>query len=85
MRPNLKNLNLCPYPIYKGWNFFRCGWKEEHLKRLNDICFADEDLLRLRSLLEKIGNKEGTHVNQTKESFFRALDYFGSLSDSLSL
>ena len=51
--------------------------KEESLRRLNGIGFSDEDLLRLRSLLEKMAKKEGTQV---KENFFRALDYFGGLS-----
>ncbi len=55
--------------------------KEESLRRLGDIGFADEDLLRLRSLLEKIAKKEGTHANQVRQNFFRALDYFGSLSE----
>ena len=55
--------------------------KEESLRRLNDIGFSDEDLLRLRNLLEKIAKKEGTHANQVKESFFRALGYFASLSE----
>jgi len=55
--------------------------KEESLRRLNDIGFPDEDLLRLRNLFEKIAKKEGTHANQLKESFFRALDYFVSLSE----
>ena len=55
--------------------------KEESLRRLSDISFSDGDLLRLRSLLEKIAKKEGTHTNQVKENFFRALDYFGSLSE----
>ena len=55
--------------------------KEESLERLNDIGFPDEDLLRLRSLLEKMAEKEGTQVNQVRDSFFRALDYFGSLSE----
>ena len=50
--------------------------KEESLRRLNGIGFSDEDLLRLRSLLEKMAKKEGTQVNQVKENFFRALDYF---------
>ena len=54
--------------------------KEESLRRLNGIGFSDEDLLRLRSLLEKMTKKEGTQVNQVKENFFRALDYFGGLS-----
>ncbi len=54
--------------------------KEESLERLNDIGFPDEDLLRLRSLLEKMAKKEGTQLDQVKDIFFRALDYFGSLS-----
>ena len=55
--------------------------KEESLRRLSDIGFSAEDLLRLGSLLEKIAKKEGTHTNQVKENFFRALDYFASLSE----
>ncbi|MFC1893826.1 hypothetical protein ACFLYR_07385 [Chloroflexota bacterium] len=55
--------------------------KEESLGRLNDIGFLDEDLLRLGRLLERIAKKEGAHTNQVKENFFRALDYFASLSE----
>jgi chromosome segregation ATPase len=55
--------------------------KEESLRRLNDIGFSDEDLLRVRSLLEKMAEKEGTHANEVKENFFRALDYFDTLSE----
>jgi len=55
--------------------------KEESLRRLNDIGFSDEDLLRLRNLLEKIAEKEGTNADQIKESFFHALDYFFSVSE----
>jgi len=55
--------------------------KEESLRRLSDIGFSDEDLLRLRNLLEKIAKKEGSHTNQFKENFFRALDYFAGLSE----
>jgi hypothetical protein len=55
--------------------------KEDSLRRLNDIGLPDEDLLRLRNLLEKIAKKEGTHASQVKENFFRALDHYASLSE----
>jgi chromosome segregation ATPase len=55
--------------------------KEESLRRLNDIGFPDEDLLRLRNLLGKIAKKEGTNANQLKDSFLRALDHYASLSE----
>jgi len=55
--------------------------KEESLRRFSDIGFSDQDLLRLRSLLEKMAKKEGTQANQVKETLFRALDYFGGLSE----
>jgi len=55
--------------------------KEESLGRLNEIGFSDEDFLRLRSLFQKMAKKEGTRVDQVKENFFRALGYFGSLSE----
>lgn len=55
--------------------------KEESLKRLSGIGFSDEALLRLGGLLEKMAKKEGTHANQVRDNFFRALDYFGSLSE----
>ena len=57
------------------------GGKEESLIRLNDIGFLDEDLLRLRNLLEKIAKKEGPKIEQVKENFFHALDYFDSFSE----
>jgi chromosome segregation ATPase len=55
--------------------------KEESLRRLSTLHFSDEDLLCLWSLLEKMANKQVTDIADVKDGFFRALDYFGSLSE----
>ena len=55
--------------------------KEESLRRLNDIGFSDEDLLRLRNLLERMGKKDRSDANQLKADFFSALSSFGDLSE----
>ncbi len=55
--------------------------KEESLKRLNELGFSDEDLLRLSSLVEKMARAGGVDTGDTKSDFFRALDCFGSLSE----
>jgi predicted nucleic acid-binding Zn-ribbon protein len=55
--------------------------KEESLRRLNDIGLADEDLLRLRTFLERMGESEGISPEQVKERFFLALSLFGEVSE----
>ena len=50
--------------------------KEESLRRLNDIDFSDEDLLRLGSFIERTSKSEGISGNQLKEKFFSTLRLF---------
>jgi chromosome segregation ATPase len=54
--------------------------KEESLKRLDDIGFSDEDLLRLSNFIEKTSKKEGISNSQIKEKFFSTLSLFGDIS-----
>jgi chromosome segregation ATPase len=56
--------------------------KEASLIRLNDIGFRDEDLLRLRALIERIAQDSGTGQDDVKERFFAAL---GTLKDVTEL
>jgi len=55
--------------------------KEESLIRLNEIGLADEDLLRLRTFLEKMSENEDIRSDQVKKRFFLALSLFGEVSD----
>ncbi len=55
--------------------------KEESLKRLQDIGFSDEDLLRLQNRLENMGRKDGTDSNKVKADFFATLCFFDDLRD----
>ena len=55
--------------------------KEESLIRLNEIGLADEDLLRLRTFLEKMSGNEGSDCEQVRKRFFLALSLFGEVSD----
>jgi DNA repair exonuclease SbcCD ATPase subunit len=54
--------------------------KEEALKRINEIGLSDEDLLRLRVFLEKMGKGEKSDTEQCKERFFYALSVFKDIS-----
>ena len=42
---------------------------------------ADEDLLRLRTFLEKMSENEGIRSDQVKKRFFLALSLFREVSD----
>jgi FtsZ-binding cell division protein ZapB len=53
--------------------------KEESLARLNNIGFMDEDLLRLRTIIERIAGDNSTDAKGIKERFFVALGSFGDL------
>lgn len=53
--------------------------KEASLTRLNDIGFLDEDLLRLRAILERIGKSTGIGQKGVKETFFAALATFDNI------
>jgi chromosome segregation ATPase/transposase-like protein len=54
---------------------------EESLMRINEIGLADEDLLRLRTLLEKMSENEGIDCEQVKKRFFLTLSLFGEVSE----
>jgi chromosome segregation ATPase len=58
------------------------GGKEESLARLNDIGFLDEDLLRLRTIIERIASDHNADAKEVKERIFLAL---GSCQDLVQL
>ena len=56
--------------------------KEESLARLNEIGFLDEDLLRLRTIIERIASDDNADAKEVRERFFLAL---GSCRDLAQL
>ena len=50
--------------------------KEESLRKLDEMGFSDEDLLRLKAFLEKISKDENNDVTKVKEEFFSALGLY---------
>ena len=50
--------------------------KEESLRKLGEMGFSDEDLLRLKAFLERISKDEDNEVTQVKEKFFSALGLY---------
>jgi predicted nucleic acid-binding Zn-ribbon protein len=54
--------------------------KVESLTRLEYIGFSDEDLIRLRNIIEEMSKKEGDGTN-FKEKFFYALGHFTDLNE----
>jgi chromosome segregation ATPase len=50
--------------------------KEESLIRLNDMGFLDEDLLRLKAILDRTARDSGLGQKEVKERFFTALGTF---------
>jgi len=55
--------------------------KEESLLRLNDIGFLDEDLLRLRAILDRTAKGSGAGQKEVKERFFAALGAFKDIAE----
>jgi hypothetical protein len=51
------------------------------LIRLNDIGFLDEDLLRLRSILDRTAKDSGFSHKEVKERFFAALGAFKDITE----
>ena len=47
--------------------------KEESLRKLSEMGFSDEDLLRLKAFLERISKNENNDAIQVKERFFSVL------------
>jgi len=50
--------------------------KEESLRKLGEMGFSDEDLLRLKAFLERISKDENNDVTRVKEKFFSALGLY---------
>ncbi len=50
--------------------------KEESLRKLGEMGFSDEDLLRLKAFLERISKDENNDVTQVKEKFFSVLGLY---------
>lgn len=63
--------------IRKGKLSSEVDGKEESLRRLNEIGFSDADLLRLKNLFERMGERAGADANRVKSEFFSALSSFG--------
>jgi len=57
------------------------GGKEESLLRLNDVGFLDEDLLRLRTILERTAKDSGAGQKEVKERFFAVLGAFKDITE----
>jgi phage shock protein A len=55
--------------------------KEESLLRLNDIGFLDEDLLRLKAILDRTAEGSGAGQREVKEKFFAALGAFKDITE----
>ncbi len=55
--------------------------KEDSLTRLNDVGFLDEDLLRVRAILERIAKDSGVGQKEVKEKFFMALSAFKGVTE----
>ena len=54
--------------------------KEKALKRLQELNFSEEDLLRLRNTVERMAKKGGISPEQVKDQFFSALNRFGDFT-----
>ncbi len=50
--------------------------KEESLRKLGEMGFSDEDLLRLKAFLERTSKNENVDVTQIKEKFFSTLGLY---------
>ncbi len=55
--------------------------KEKSLARLNDIGFQDEDLLRLRAILERISQDTGASQKEMQKRFFQLLSTFKGVTE----
>ncbi len=54
--------------------------KDETLRKLGEIGFSDEDLLRLKAFLERISKDESNDVIRVKEKFFSALGLYKDIN-----
>ncbi|MDD5095739.1 MAG: hypothetical protein PHV74_15405 [Dehalococcoidia bacterium] len=55
--------------------------KQASVVRLNTIGLYDEDLLRLRAIIERMALEAGTGENEVKQRFFTALGTFKSITE----
>jgi hypothetical protein len=55
--------------------------REESLARLTDIGFRDEDLLRLRTIMERMASDDKADPQEVKEKLFLALGSFRDLAE----
>ena len=53
--------------------------REESLRKLGEMGFSDEDLLRLKAFLERISKDEGNEVTKVKEKFLSALGLYKNI------
>jgi len=54
--------------------------KDETLRKLGEIGFSDEDLLRLKSFLERMSKDENIDLTKVKEKFFSALGLYKDIN-----
>ena len=54
--------------------------KEESLRKLGEIGFSDEDLLRLKAFLERMSKDENNDLTKVKEKFFSALGLYKDIN-----
>jgi len=54
--------------------------KEESLRKLGEMGFSDDDLLRLQVFLERMSKDENNEVAQVKENFFLALRLYQDIN-----
>ncbi len=55
--------------------------KEKTIKKLQELNFSEEDLLRLRNTVERMGKKGGISPEQVKDRFFSAMNRFGDFAE----
>lgn len=55
--------------------------KEEALRRLSELGFGEEELLRLHSFLSRTSRKEGIEEEKLKDKFFSYLSTFAELTE----
>jgi predicted nucleic acid-binding Zn-ribbon protein len=55
--------------------------KEESLARLNDIGFQDEDLLRIRAMLERISKETSASQKEVGQRFFQLLSTYKAITE----
>jgi len=54
--------------------------KDETLRKLGEIGFSDEDLLRLKAFLERMSKDENIDLTKVKEKFFSALGLYKDIN-----